>query len=84
MIRGQCVADPHSDVMADHGEPLVPERIHECHHVACEGAGAYPSCGLSDSRTPLVDPDNLPRDLQQRRGGNGAVPCSRRLGLPLH
>jgi len=38
VIRGQRVHDL-SGVVADHGEPLVAERIHQRDQVAGEGAG---------------------------------------------
>src|SRR3712207_7734589 len=46
VIRGQRVADDKSGVVADHGEPLVAERVHQRDQVAGEGAGVVPALGL--------------------------------------
>src|SRR5215218_6129081 len=45
VIRRQRVADDISGVVADHGEPLVAERIHQRDQVAGEGAGVVPEIG---------------------------------------
>jgi hypothetical protein len=46
VIRRQRVADDVSGVVADHGEPLVTERIHQLDQVAGEGAAVVPLLGL--------------------------------------
>jgi hypothetical protein len=46
--------------MADHGEPLVAERIHQRDQVVGEGAGVVPVLGLlGQPNTALVDRDDL-------------------------
>ena len=52
MIRSQSVGDPHAGVEADHGEPLVAERVHQRDEVVGLRAGVVPPCGLSESPIP--------------------------------
>lgn len=60
MVRGQGVAGPHPDVVTDHGESLVPECVHQRHHVACERAGVVPVQGLvGQTDTTRIDRDDL-------------------------
>jgi hypothetical protein len=42
VVSGQRVADRESGVGADHGEPLVAERVHERDQVVGERAGVVP------------------------------------------
>ena len=60
MIRGQRVADREAGVVADHGEPLVAERVHQRDQVVGEGAGVVPVRGLvGQPDAALVDRDDL-------------------------
>jgi hypothetical protein len=60
VIRGQRVADRESGVVADHGEPLVAERVHQRDQVAGERAGVVPALGLvGQPPAALVDRDDL-------------------------
>ena len=60
VIRGQRVADREAGVVADHGEPLVAERVHQRDQVAGEGAGVVPVRGLvGQPDAALVDRDDL-------------------------
>jgi hypothetical protein len=59
VVGGQGVGDRHSDVGPVQGEPLVAQRVHQCHQVAGQGGGVIPSLGLAGQPdTALVDRDH--------------------------
>jgi len=67
VISGQGVADEQSGVAANHGEPLVAERVHQRHKVVCDGCGVVAVPGLvGQPHTTLIDRDHL-EVLGQRR-----------------
>jgi hypothetical protein len=82
VIRGQRVADSESRVVADHGEPLVAERVHQRDQVAGKGAGVVPARGfVGQPDTPLVDRDDLEVPGQRRHQQTPGVPG---LGPAVH
>ena len=82
VIRGQRVADGESGVVADHGEPLVAERVHQRDQVAGEGAGVVPVRGLvGQPDAALVDRDDLEVPGQRRHQQAPGVPG---LGPAVH
>ncbi len=67
VIRGERVADREAGVVADHGEPLVAERVHQRDKIARERAGVVAARGFVGQPDPaLVDRDDL-EVLGQRR-----------------
>ena len=82
VIRGQRVADRESGVVADHGEPLVAERVHQRDQIAGERAGVVPVLGLVGQPDPaLVDRDDLEVPGQRRHQQAPGVPG---LGPAVH
>jgi hypothetical protein len=78
VVRGQRVADEVSGVVADHGEPLVAERIHQRDQVGGEGAGVVPGGGLvGPPDAALVDRDDLEVPGQRRHHPAPRVPVLR-------
>jgi hypothetical protein len=82
VIRGQRVADRESGVVADDGEPLVAERVHQRDQVAGLGAGVVPVLGLvGQPHAALVDRDDLEVPGQRRHQQAPGVPA---LGPAVH
>ena len=60
MIGCQRIADREARVVAEHGEPLVTERLHQGDQVRGEGAGVVAALGLVGQPDPaLIDRDDL-------------------------
>ena len=82
MVCGQCVAGPHPNAVTDHGEPLMPERDHQRHHVARERACVVPAQGfVGEPDATRIDRDDL---VVLCQSGHEKTPCIPRLRPPGH
>jgi hypothetical protein len=78
VIHGQRVADEVPGVVADHGEPLVAEGVHQRDQVVGQGAGVVPVLGfVGQADTALVDCDDLEVPGQLRHQQAPGVPVLR-------
>jgi hypothetical protein len=78
VIGGQRVADEVPGVVADHGEPLVAEGVHQRVQVGGEGADVVPVPGfVGQPDAALVDCDDLEVPGQLRHNQAPGVPVLR-------
>ena len=79
VVGGQCVADRESGIVADDGEPLVTEHVHQRDQIVGEGAGVVPaSRGLSVNPMPRWSRrDDLEVPGQRRHHQAPCVPVLR-------
>ena len=67
VVGSQGVADPHPGVMTGHGEPPVPQRVHQRGQVGGQGAGVVAVLGLAGQPAPALVGHHDGKAAGQRR-----------------
>jgi hypothetical protein len=76
VVGDQRVADGEAGVVADHGEPLVAERLHHRDQVVGQRAGVIAARGLvGQAHAALVDRDDREVPRQRRHHHPPGVPA---------